>query len=241
VTEYLRGCSLAHLLDAMRPLPEKDVLKIASLLCEALQHMHQRGIVHRDLKPGNVMICRDRTIRLMDFGIASDTNSRRITLAAFSSTMGTPDYMSPEQVKNKRCDGRTDIYALGLILYEMLTGVIPFQNENVFASLNARVTGDPEAPRRINPALSPQAEEIVLHALQREPDDRYQTAAAFKVDLDTPAGVQVTGYARRLKTPRLWRLSLREAPFVTGTLLGLAVISVQVLLFLFVRHFLERR
>src|SRR5262249_3748265 len=82
VMEYLRGCSLAHLLDAMRPLPEKDALKIASLLCEALQHMHERGIVHRDLKPGNIMICRDRTIRLMDFGIASDTNSRRITLAA---------------------------------------------------------------------------------------------------------------------------------------------------------------
>ena len=101
VTEYLRGCTLAHLLDAMRPWPEKDALRIASLLCDALQHMHERGVIHRDLKPGNIMICRDRTLRLMDFGIASSTGSRKITLHGVTATMGTPEYMSPEQVKNE--------------------------------------------------------------------------------------------------------------------------------------------
>ena len=145
----------------MRPLPEKDALKIASLICEALQHMHDHGVVHRDLKPQNVMICCDGTIRIMDFGIARDAASRRITRVGNSNSMGTPDYMAPEQVTGKRADKRTDIYNLGGLLYEMLTGVIPFQNDNPWAALNARVTGDPVAPRKLNPELSAQAEEIV--------------------------------------------------------------------------------
>ena len=125
VTEYLKGCTLEHLLKAMRPLPEKDALKLASLICEALQHMHDHGVIHRDLKPQNVMICCDGTIRIMDFGIARDTVSRRITRVGNSNSMGTPDYMAPEQVTGKRADKRTDIYNLGGLLYEMLTGVLP--------------------------------------------------------------------------------------------------------------------
>ncbi len=194
VTEYLRGCTLSHLLNAMRPLPEKDALGIASLLCDALQHMHGRGVIHRDLKPGNIMICRDRTLRLMDFGIASSVGSRKITLNGLTPTMGTPEYMSPEQVKNERADDRSDIYCLGAVLYEMLTGVVPFQNENCWVSMNNRVTGDPTAPRKLNPGISPQAEEIVLHAMQRNPADRYPTAAAMKADLNNPAKVRVTGH-----------------------------------------------
>src|ERR1017187_1169864 len=124
VTEYLRGCTLAHLLGALRPLPEKDALRITSLLCDALQHMHENGVIHRDLKPGNVMVCRNRSIRIMDFGIARSDDSKRMTVTGLNSTMGTPDYMAPEQVVNKRADERTDIYSLGAILYEMLTGYL---------------------------------------------------------------------------------------------------------------------
>ena len=115
VTEYLRGCTLGHLLGAMRPLPEKDALRIASLICEALEHMHARGVVHRDLKPGNIMICRDRSIRIMDFGIASAADAKKITLHGLTDTMGTPEYMSPEQVKNERTDERSDVYCLGAV------------------------------------------------------------------------------------------------------------------------------
>jgi len=239
VTEYLRGCTLAHLLNETRPLPEKDALQIASLLCDALQHMHWRGVVHRDLKPGNIMICRDRTIRLMDFGIAAMADSRKITLQGFTATMGTPEYMSPEQVKNQRGDERSDIYCLGAVLYEMLTGSVPFQDENCWVSMNNRVTGDPIAPRKLNPNLSPEAEEIVLHAMQRDPARRYQTAAAMKADLDSPHKIHVTGYCDRLEAPS-FRLSMRETPVLAGSLIAAGILLVQVLAFLLIKHLMAR-
>jgi serine/threonine-protein kinase len=237
--EYLRGCTLAHLMAAMRPLPERDAFKIASLICEALQHMHWRGVVHRDLKPSNIMLCCDQTIRLMDFGIASDTASRRITLSGLTPTIGTPDYMAPEQVCNRHTDERTDVYSLGAVLYEMLTGSIPFPHENPWVAMNHRVTGDPVAPRKLNPNISPQAEEIVLHAMQRNPAARYRSAAAFKVELDAPEVVRITGYCDHLERPQ-WKFGLHETPVLAGTLLGLGFISLQVILFLLLRKVLAK-
>jgi serine/threonine-protein kinase len=237
VTEYLKGCTLAHLLKAMRPLTEKDALKITSLICEALQHMHDHGVIHRDLKPQNVMICCDGTIRIMDFGIARDTASRRITRVGNSNSMGTPDYMAPEQVTGKRADKRTDIYNLGGLLYEMLTGVIPFQHDNPWAALNARVTGDPVAPRKLNPELSAQAEEIVLRALQRNPAERYASAAAMKAEIDTVGQVRVTGLADRLQEPTPWAPSLFQRPWMlAAALLSPLVIGFLVLSFLLFRR-----
>ena len=232
VTEYLKGCTLEHLLRAMKPLPEKDALKIASLICEALQHMHEHGVVHRDLKPQNVMICCDRTIRIMDFGIARDDVSRRITRVGTSKSMGTPDYMAPEQVQGKRADKRTDIYNLGALLYEMLTGVLPFQNDNPWAALNARVTGDPVAPRKLNADLSAQAEEIVLRALRRDPAERYQNASLMKAEIDGVEHLRVTGLADQLQEPTPWAPSLFQRPWVLAAamlaplLLGIAVMTV---------------
>jgi len=240
VTEYLQGCTLAHLLSTNGLLPEKDALGIASLICLALQHMHERGVIHRDLKPGNIMVCRDRTIRIMDFGIASASNSRKLTVAAGLSTpLGTPEYMAPEQVKNERTDERTDIYSLGAFLYEMLTGVVPFQNDNCWVAMSNRVTGDPVAPRKLRPSISPQAEEIVLHALQRDPGDRYPTVTAFKAELDAPQTVFVSGYVNRLQPPH-WKLGMRETPLIAGTLVGVGFVTLQVLAFLVLRHVLRR-
>src|SRR5581483_10324002 len=239
VTEYLKGCTLAHLLQAMRPLPEKNAVKIASLLCEALQHLHDHGVIHRDLKPQNVMICCDGTIRLMDFGLARDTVSRRITHVGNTGSMGTPDYMAPEQVKGKRADKRTDIYNLGALFYEMLTGAIPFQDDNPWAALNARVTGDPAAPRKINHELSAQAEEIVLRALQRDPADRYASAAAMKAELDSLAHVRVTGLANRLQQPTEWKPSLLQRPMVLAACMLLPVLLgiTAILFFILRQHF----
>ncbi len=239
VTEYLHGSTLAQVLSLRQVMPEADALRIASLLCEALHYLHSQGVVHRDLKPSNVMICCDGGLRLMDFGIAADAGVRRITMAGFSSMMGTPDYMAPEQVRNKKVDQRTDIYGLGTVLYEMLTGIVPFENENPWVAMNNRVNGDPVAPRSRNPKISPQAEEIVLHAMQRNPDDRYQNAMAMKTHLDAPEKIKLTGYCDRLVAPR-WRLGLRETPVIAGALLGLGFIALQMIVFLMISLHLKK-
>jgi serine/threonine-protein kinase len=240
VTEFLRGCTLDHLAYDTRPLPETDALKITGLVCDALGHMHGQGFIHRDLKPSNIMICCDRTLRLMDFGLASAPLRRRSLFAKLTPIFGTPEYMAPEQVENGSIDERTDIYALGAILYELLTGAVPFKNEDPWQSAFQRTTGDPIAPRTLNPALSPQAEEIVLHALQRKPRDRYPSMAAFKADLDAPARVPVTGYCERLRPPR-WKLGIQSTPVLSGLLLGLGAILFFISMFLVLRARLTAR
>jgi len=209
VTEYLRGYTLAHLLTSIRPMPVTDALKLASRICDALAYLHAQAVTHRDLKPQNIMMCYDGTIRLMDFGIAR-SEGRRITFTGFTPAMGTPDYMAPEQVKGKRGDARTDIYSLGAILYEMITGHPPFEGESPLVIMNARLVGDPVAPRKLNPDISPQVEEIVLHAMERDPADRYQSAAEMKAEIDDPETVTVTGRAERVEAPTPWKQGWRK-------------------------------
>jgi serine/threonine protein kinase len=234
VTEYLNGYTLSHLLSNIHPMPEKDALKLARLVCEAISYMHEQGVIHRDLKPQNVMICYDGTIRIMDFGISRAADGRRITFTGFTPAIGTPDYMAPEQVKGKRGDARTDIYSLGAMLYEMVVGVTPFncENENPLVIMNARVTGDPIAPRKANPNVSPQVEEIILHAMERDPGKRYQSAAAMKAELADPGSVQLTGRCDRLQTstPK-WHFWKKAFWIALGIAIPTIIITLKVLLF----------
>jgi serine/threonine-protein kinase len=225
VMEYLQGQTLSALLRDIHPLPEPDAVRIASRVCEALEVMHFHKIVHRDLKPQNIMVCNDGSIRVMDFGIAKSLKARRLTFVGFSPNMGTPDYMAPEQVKGKRGDERTDIYALGAILYEMCAGQTPYEGESPYAVMNARLTGDPVAPRKINTRLTPVVEEIILHALEREPANRFQTVA----ELDDYEKVQLVGRYRHLQAPQLWRSRFRTLPLLLG--LGLVWVISFLLLF----------
>ena len=220
VMELLDGQTLERLMRDIRPLPEADTLPIIGQVCDGLAYLHANGVVHRDLKPQNIMLCTDGSIRLMDFGIAKAESSRRITFGGFSPTMGTPDYMAPEQVKGQRGDERTDIYSLGAVMYEMLTGRVPFEGDNAYLLMNARLTGDPVAPRVRNAALRPEVEEIVLRAMSREPGDRYASAADMKRDVDAPEQVQVTGRAERLTAPKAWKNRWR---FVRVAVLSIAV------------------
>jgi serine/threonine-protein kinase len=184
--------------------------------------------VHRDLKPENIMICNDGSIRIMDFGIAKYQGQRRLTFGGITPAMGTPDYMAPEQVRGKRGDRRIDIYSLGAILYEMLTGHVPFEGATPFIIMNSRVSGDPVALRQFNPELSPQVEEIVLHAMARNPSDRYQTALEMKHDLDHPNEVHVTGRANRLEAPAPWKSRWRAMR------VGVLAVGIPVLILLIV-------
>jgi serine/threonine-protein kinase len=235
VMEYLEGQTLSELLKSVHPLPEPDAVKIASRICEALEYMHQKGVVHRDLKPQNIMLCNDGTMRIMDFGIARSQASRRLTFVGFTPAMGTPDYMAPEQVRGSRGDERTDIYSLGAILYEMATGETPFGGDSAYVIMNARVTGDPVAPRKANPHLTPVLEEIILHAMERDPKRRYQSAKEMRAELDDYERVEMTGRHTRLQAPQIWKSRFRMLPLI------LAFVALQAVLFvLFLLYFRKR-
>jgi len=235
VMEYLEGQTLSELLKSVRPLPEPDAVKIASRVCEALEYMHSKGVVHRDLKPQNIMLCNDGSIRIMDFGIARAQNPRRLTFVGFTPAMGTPDYMAPEQVRGSRGDARTDIYSLGAILYEMATGETPFGGDSAYVIMNARVSGDPMAPRKVNQKLTPVLEEIILHAMERDPKRRYQSAAEMRKELDDYECVELTGRYSRLQAPQVWKSRFRLLPVIIGFVL------LQALVFLFLFLYFRKR
>ncbi len=190
--EWLEGKLLRQILDQETTLSSERATKLAARIAGALEYIHANGIVHRDLKPENIMVDADDNIRLIDFGIASSIGSRRLTFANLSQNLGTPDYISPEQVRGERGDARSDIYSLGVMLYEMLTGTVPFSGPNLFAVMNDRLLNDPLPPTSIDPNISPQMEEIIYRALEREPKDRYKSAREFAQDLLHQAGVGVS-------------------------------------------------
>ena len=164
-------------------MPVERALKIALGICDALDYMHKHGVVHRDLKPENIMVDGDDRVKLIDFGIAMKEDARRLTFVNLSTTLGTPDYISPEQVKGQRGDHRSDIYALGVMLYEMLTGETPFSGPNPLAVMNERVLHDPRPARKLRAEISPQLQEILNRALERDPRHRYATASEMAWEL----------------------------------------------------------
>lgn len=184
VLEWVDGHLLRAGLNEQKKLPIARAVKIALGMCQVLDSMHKHGVVHRDLKPENVMIDEHGHVKLIDFGIAMKEDARRLTFVNLSAMLGTPDYISPEQVKGQRGDQRSDIYAAGVMLYEMLTGRVPFVGANPQAAMNERVLHDPTPPRELNPEISPQLEEILYRALERNPRHRYSTAHEMAWDLE---------------------------------------------------------
>jgi serine/threonine-protein kinase len=191
VMEWIDGLFLREILAREGKLPVERATRIAMGVCEALDYIHSQGVVHRDLKPENIMVGEGDAIKLIDFGIAAAEGLRRLTFSKFSNAMGTPDYISPEQIKRKRSDGRSDVYALGVILHEILTGQTPFDGPNPFAVMNDRLVNDPPSAREINPEVSVQMQEILYRAMERDPDDRYVGAREFAAALAHPENVEV--------------------------------------------------
>ncbi len=204
VMEWIEGRLLRDILNERGKLPSERTVRIVLNLCGALYYIHCEGVVHRDLKPENIMVDAQDRIKLIDFGIALTPASRRIIFSPSSNIMGTPDYISPEQVQDKRVNARCDIYALGVILYEMVTGKLPFTGANPFLVMNDRLLNDPVPPREMEPSLSPQLQEIIQRAMQRDPRKRYASAHELAWDLQHQSEVPVPGSVKQWGPASKW-------------------------------------
>ena len=211
VMEWVPGRLLRIVLHEQKKLPIDRAVKIAAAICDVLDYCHRNGVVHRDLKPENIMLDDEDRVKLIDFGIAGKAGARRLTFAKLSNVMGSPDYISPEQVKGQRGDGRADLYAVGVILYEMLTGDTPFSGPNPFAVMNDRLLNNPVPPRELNPEIPETLQEVIYRALERDPANRYLTANEFEYDLEhldqvTPVDRSETRNWQKRRTPILNRV-----------------------------------
>lgn len=184
VIEWVEGQLLRSILNEEKKLSIERSVTLTVRICDALDAMHKHGVVHRDLKPENIMVDPEDRIKLIDFGIAMKEDARRLTFVNLSATLGTPDYIAPEQVKGQRGDQRSDIYAMGIMLYEMLTGQVPFGGPSPLASMNERLLHDPPPARDLNAAITPELQEILYRSLEREPRHRYATASEMAWDLE---------------------------------------------------------
>jgi eukaryotic-like serine/threonine-protein kinase len=179
--ELVEGKSLQSLLDSGQAFPLPRVLRIMEQACSALQFAHERNVVHRDIKPANLMLTGDDTVKVTDFGTAKILQFGTVQQTAH--VMGTPSYMSPEQVKGRAVDGRSDIFSLGVMLYEMVTSEKPFPGQNITTVIYKIVNEDPVPPRQVDPSIHAGISAVVMKALAKEPDARYQSCREMLEDL----------------------------------------------------------
>jgi serine/threonine protein kinase len=181
VMELVRGQTLRQYLDSHGPLPTDEVIDIGSEVADALEAAHRSSLVHRDIKPANILLCDDHRVMVTDFGIAKIRDDPDHTTTG--QMLGTVKYLAPEQVEGTPVDGRTDIYALGVVLYEALTGRPPFQGDSQAATALARLHSTPPRPRQIRPSVPRALDDVVMRAMSRQPDGRYPSAAEFRAAL----------------------------------------------------------
>jgi eukaryotic-like serine/threonine-protein kinase len=180
--EYVDGVTLRDIVHNDGPMPTKRALEVIADACQALNFSHNHGIIHRDVKPANIMISKTGAVKVMDFGIARAlADSTNVTQTA--AVIGTAQYLSPEQASGNPVDARSDVYSLGCVLYEMLTGEPPFVGDSPVAVAYQHVREDPVAPSLRHPGISPELDAVVLKALTKNPENRYQTAAEMRADL----------------------------------------------------------
>jgi len=218
VLEYIEGENLRRRLrDFEGPVPVSQAVEWGRQLAEALAYLHSEGIVHRDLKPENVLVTADDRLKIADFGTALLAGARRLTWRHLSESLGTPDYMSPEQIQGERGDPRSDVYAWGVMMYEMLTGSVPFEGDNWLAAMAGHLQATPKPIRSIRNDVPPALEAVVLKAMRRYPENRYQSAEELLADLDRLDQLDVSSFDLSPEAPmggmaatstplRLWAL-----------------------------------
>jgi len=225
VMEWCEGHLLREILSHGR-IGHDRAICITIKVLDALEYIHEQGIVHRDLKPENIMVDDHDNVKLIDFGIAGDSGARRLTYANLTSTLGTADYISPEQVKGKRGDGRSDIYSMGVILYEMLTGTLPFSGNSPMEVMNDRLLNHPVPPTVADSRISPEMQEVLYRALERDPQNRYAHAREFAHDLQH---LDQVGVEDRVET-RNWNKRKSHTSRQVAYYAALALIPVVILL-----------
>ncbi len=182
VMEYVDGISLKEYIEQQGVIDPREAIYFVTQILRALQHAHDKGIVHRDIKPQNIMLISDGTIKVTDFGIARFSRSETRTMT--DGAIGSVHYISPEQAKGSVTDAKTDLYAVGVMLYEMLTGRLPFQSDNAVSVALMQLHNDPVKPRNINPDIPVGLEQIIIRAMQKNQNDRYQSASEILMDIE---------------------------------------------------------
>ena len=217
VMEFVDGMTLRQLLSSGRRLLPERALEISAGVLAALDYAHRHGIVHRDIKPANVMLTRTGDVKVMDFGIARAMNDTGNTMTATSAVMGTAQYLSPEQARGEVVDARSDLYSAGVLLYELLTGKPPFTGDSPVSVAYQHVSEMPVPPSQVDPGVSPEIDSVVLHALAKRTDDRYQTAADFRADVERAiAGAPVTAAVPAITLDRTQMLTPVAAAAAAG-------------------------
>ncbi|HEY0755592.1 MAG TPA: serine/threonine-protein kinase [Ktedonobacteraceae bacterium] len=228
VVEYIEGKTLRHLLEerASKALPVGEALRITDQICDAVIYCHEHGVYHRDLKPENIMLQPNGNVKIIDFGIALLEGARRVTWRGLSGTVGTPDYMSPEQLRGERGNASSDVYAIGMMLYEMLCGQTPFDGENVFAVMNQHVSHDPPSILLHNPDLNPGLVTVVMHSIRRDREKRYASASELRADLLHLAEVKPVRYEpAEPKINRTGRTAILATLIIIAIFLGIIAIG----------------